>query len=127
MSFGYALIRFREERGLSLRELGKLCEIDHAYIHRLEKGEKTAPSDEVVDSISRTLKLTPRRVNLLRKLVGKTVNTQLIDVFIEDEERSLDLLEPLAQMSFRGTRPVSHDDWRRLADRLKIFLEEERI
>lgn len=127
MSFGYVLIRFREERGLSLRELGKLCEIDHAYIHRLEKGEKTAPSDEVVDSLSRTLKLTPRRVNLLRKLVGKTVNTQLIDVFIEDEERSLDLLEPLAQMSFRGIRPVSHDDWRRLADRLKIFLEEEGV
>ncbi len=125
MSFGYALIRFREERGLSLRELGKLCEIDHAYIHRLEKGEKTAPSDEVVDSISRTLKLTPRRVNLLRKLVGKTVNTQLIDVFIEDEERSLDLLEPLSQMSFRGTRPESLDDWRRLADRLKKFLDEE--
>ena len=127
MSFGYALIKFREERGFSLRELGKLCEIDHAYIHRLEKGEKTAPSDEVVDSISRTLKLSPRRVALLRKLVRKTVNTQLIDVFIEDEERSLDLLEPLAQMSFRGTQPASHDDWRRLADRLKKFLEEEEV
>lgn len=125
MSFGYALRKFRDERGLSLREFGKLCEIDHAYIHRLEKDEKTAPSDEVVDAFVRTLKLSPRRARLLRLLVGKTVNEQLIDVFIADEDRSLGLLEPLAQMSFRGKRPETHDDWRRQAERLNAFLEEQ--
>ena len=124
MSFGYALRKFRDERGLSLREFGKLCEIDHAYIHRLEKDEKTAPSDEVVNALVRTLKLSPRRARLLQMLVGKTVNEQLIDVFIEDEDRALGLLEPLAQMSFRGSRPESHDDWRMQANRLNAFLEE---
>jgi transcriptional regulator with XRE-family HTH domain len=125
MSFGYALGKFRESRGLSLREFGKLCGIDHAYVHRLEKDEKTAPSEEVVESFARALKLNPRRGRLLRMLVGKTVNTQLIDVFIEDEERPLELLEPLAQMSFRGKRPESADDWRRQADRLSEFLDEQ--
>ena len=48
MSFGYALRKFREGRGLSLRELGTLCGIDHAYIHRLEKDEKTAPSPAAI-------------------------------------------------------------------------------
>ena len=122
MSFGYALKKFREERRLSLREFGKLCGIDHAYIHRLERNEKTSPSEEVVNSFVRVLKLSPRRANLLRLLVGKTINNQLIDVFLEDEERSLELLEPLAQMSFRGKRPETHDDWRRQADRLNDFL-----
>jgi len=126
MSFGYALSKFREARGLSLREFGKLCGIDHAYIHRLEKDEKTAPSDEVVESFVRTLKLTPRRARLLRQLVGKAVNEQLIDVFIEDEDRPLELLDPLAQMSFRGKRPETHNDWRKTADRLNAFLEEEK-
>ena len=125
MSFGYALRRFRDERGLSLRELGKLCDIDHAYVHRLEKDVKTAPSDEVVDTFVRRLKLTPRRANVLRTLVGRTVNPQLIDVFVEDEDLPLDLLEPLAQMSFRGKRPESHDDWRHVADRLQVMLDEE--
>lgn len=124
MSFGYALKKFREERGLSLREFGKLCETDHAYIHRLEKDEKTAPSDEVVASFIRNLKLSSRRARLLRMLVGKTINEQLIDVFIDDEDRPLELLEPLAQMSFRGKRPETHDDWRRQADRLNAFLAE---
>lgn len=53
MSFGYALKRFREGRNLSLRELGKLSEIDEAYIYRLEAGEEDSPSAIVLDSLAR--------------------------------------------------------------------------
>ena len=125
MSFGYALRKFREERGLSLRELGKLCEIDHAYIHRLEKDEKTAPSEQVVESFVRYLKLSPRRARLLKLLVGRLVNEQLIDVFIEDEDRPLELLEPSYQMSFRGKRPMTKDAWRDIVDRLASLFDDE--
>ncbi|MCL4676965.1 MAG: helix-turn-helix domain-containing protein [Alphaproteobacteria bacterium] len=125
MSFGYALKKFREDRGLSLRELGKLCEIDHAYIHRLEKDEKTAPSEQVLDSFVRYLKLPPRRAALLRLLVGKSVNELLVDVFIEDEDRPLDLLEPSYQMSFRGKRPETKDEWRKHIDRLATLFDDE--
>ena len=124
MSFGYALRIFREDRGLSLREFSKLCEIDHAYIHRLEKDEKNAPSDQVIEALIRALKLSPRRANLLRLLVGKTVNEQLVDVFIEDEDRPLDLLEPAFQMSFRGKRPESKEEWRKLVNRLSTLFED---
>ena len=125
MSFGYVLKKFREERGLSLRELGKLCEIDHAYIHRLEKDEKTAPSEQVLDSFIRYLKLTHRRAALLRLLVGKSVNELLVDVFIEDEDRPLELLEPSYQMSFRGKRPETKDEWRKHVDRLATLFDDE--
>ena len=125
MSFGYALRKFREDRNLSLREFGKLCDIDHAYIHRLEKDEKTAPSEQVIESFISALKLTPRRARLLRLLVGKTVNEQLVDVFIEDQDRPLDLLEPAYQMSFRGKRPETKDDWRRHIDRLAALFDED--
>ena len=125
MSFGYALRRFREERNLSLRELSKLCEIDHAYIYRLEKDEKTSPSDDVVDTLVRTLKLSAYRAKLLRSLVGMQANPQLIDLFINDEDQPLDLLAPLAQMSFRGKRPVTHDDWRIKAEQLSKLMNDE--
>ena len=125
MSFGYALKKFREERGLSLREFGKLCGIDHAYVHRLEKEEKTSPSEDVLESFIRTLKLNPRRANLLRLLVGKRINENLVEIFIEDEDRPLELIEPLAQMSFRGKRPETLDDWRKQAERLSAFLAED--
>ena len=127
MSFGYALKKFREERDLSLRELGKLCEIDHAYIHRLEKDEKTAPSEPVIDSFVRYLKLTPRRARLLRLLIGKSMNEELIDVFIEDEDRPLEFLEPAFQMSFRGKRPETKDEWRSHINRLAALFDDEEL
>lgn len=126
MSFGYALRKFREERGLSLREFGKLCEIDHAYIHRLEKDEKTAPSEEVVESLIRTLKLSSRRARLLRFLVGRATSEQLLEVFLEEEDRPLEVFESLAQMSFRGKRPDSQEEWGKLADRLEGFMAEQK-
>ena len=46
-AFGLLLQHLREEKGLSLRDLAKLAEIDHAYIYRLEAGDKESPSDEV--------------------------------------------------------------------------------
>ena len=124
MSFGYTLKRFREARNLSLREFGKLCEVDHAYIHRLEREEKTAPSELVVSTFVRALKLTPRRARLLRLLVGKSINRTLIDLFIDDEDLALDLLEPSYQMSFRGKRPETKDDWRAQVVRLARLFDE---
>lgn len=122
MSLGYALRKFREQRGLTLRELGKLCEVDHAYIHRLEKGEKTSPSNEVTDTLIRALKLDSRRAHILRFLVGKHVSENLIEVFIEDEDRPLEIFDSLAQMSFRDKRPETKEDWRKWADRLQQLM-----
>ena len=124
MSFGYALRTFRQARNLSLREFGKLCDIDHAYVHRLEREERTAPSDQVVDAFARTLKLTPRRGHLLRLLVGKRLHPTLIDLFLEDDDRPLDLLEPAHHMSFRGKRPETKDEWRRHVDRLARLFDD---
>lgn len=124
MSFGHALQTFRTERKLSLREFGKLCGIDHAYIHRLEKDEKTDPSAETVDSFVRTLKLTPRKARMLRFLVGRPGLQDLVDVFLEDGERSLDVFETTAQTSFRGKRPTTKDEWRRAADRVEEMLKD---
>jgi transcriptional regulator with XRE-family HTH domain len=124
MSFGYALRKFREERGLSLREFGRLCNIDYAYIHRLEKGEKTAPSAEAVNTLVRKLKLDSRRAHILRFLVGREASSDLIEVFLEDEERPVEDFESLAQMSFRGMRPENKDEWRKWADVLDDLFAE---
>ena len=70
------------------------------------------------------MKLSPRNARLLRLLVGKTVNHTLIDVFVEDMDRPLELLEPAHQMSFRGRRPESMGDWRRHVDRLASLFDE---
>src|SRR5260370_29978813 len=67
-AFGLLLQRLREQRGLSLRELGQLAGIDHAYIYRLEAGDKESPSEEILTKLVRALKSGKREADMLRYL-----------------------------------------------------------
>lgn len=111
MNFGFALRHFREERTLSLRELSTLSGVDHAYIHRLEAGDKTAPSPDVLDKLARGLKLTTHRRRVLEVLTTVAdMDPQLFELALEAPER-FELVKVAATMSFRGTRPNSKADW----------------
>src|SRR5207244_12470339 len=72
-AFGTLIRRIREGRRLSLRDVGQLCGIDHAYIHRLETGEKEAPSDDTLGHLFRVVKPTKREERVLRFLVGRDI------------------------------------------------------
>jgi transcriptional regulator with XRE-family HTH domain len=119
VTFGDLLKRFRDERKLTLRDLSKLSDIDHAYIHRLETGEKEAPSDDVVKSLVKALKLEARRALILEFLVGRVVDDLLVNLVLEQSEHALEDFESVAQMSFRGSRPNSKDTWLQLLGRIK--------
>src|SRR5580658_2047451 len=111
MNFGSALRHFREERTLSLRELATLSGVDHAYIHRLEAGDKTAPSPDVLEKLARGLKLTVHKRRVL-ELLGATggMDANLFELALELPQR-YDLVKVAATMSFRGSRPGSKADW----------------
>jgi transcriptional regulator with XRE-family HTH domain len=47
----------REEAGLSVRELGRLTQANHAYLGRLEKGERGEPSADLLQRIADVLKI----------------------------------------------------------------------
>ena len=69
-AFGTVLKRLREAKGLSLRDVSKLSGVDHAYVYRLETGEKEAPSDDALTQIFRALKPTKRQESILRFISG---------------------------------------------------------
>ena len=52
-ALGLMLQHLREKRGLKLRELAQLANVDHVYIYRLETGAKERPSDEVLSKLIR--------------------------------------------------------------------------
>jgi len=111
MNLGSALRYFREERTLSLRELATLSGVDHAYIHRLEAGDKTAPSPDVLEKLARGLKLTAHRRKILDLLTTVSrIDVHLFELALEAPER-FDLVKVAATMSFRGARPESKTDW----------------
>jgi Zn-dependent peptidase ImmA (M78 family)/transcriptional regulator with XRE-family HTH domain len=121
IDFGKALRIFRDARGLSLRELSTLTEVDHAYIHRLEIADKTAPSAEMIEKLARGLKLSAYKKRLLGLLVAvKMMDDGLFELACT-ESPDLENIEALARMSFRGAQPNSVSDWKRMLAQLELL------
>lgn len=124
MHFGELLRRCREERQFTLRELERLSEVDHSYIHRLETGERVAPSEDTVKALTKALKLDSRKANILTFLLTREVSDDLVDIVLNEPEHDLADFESVAGMSYRGTRPKTKEDWRRVLDRVRQAREE---
>lgn len=101
---GAALRRLRERRILSVREVGKLSEIDHAYIHRLETGEKASPSMELVNRLLKVLKTGERENAIVRWLVDHPdAREDVVELAIDDETIDLTICSMAAGAVHRGT------------------------
>lgn len=124
-AFSTVLRRLREARGLSLREVSQLSGVDHAYIFRLETGQKEAPSDDALARLFKALKPTKRQDRVLRFLIGRDVALALVDPsIIDDPEIALEDFEAAAQMSFRGKVPSEAAEWRTRIDGIRKLRQE---
>jgi transcriptional regulator with XRE-family HTH domain len=127
IGFGDALKRFREERGLSLRELDKLSGVSYAYIQRLENNDKTAPSDDKLNDLCSALKLTPQRRGLLKSLLAApVVPDALFEAMLQHPVATVDAFIIAARISFRGTRPTTAQDWIKQLDEIDIEILKNR-
>lgn len=103
----------RERKQLSFRELEKKSgDIDHAYIWRLEKGVRAAPSEEVISRLSHALELNERERNIF-KLLSNSVNIEntLYSLMLSRLDIPWEDFEDVATMSFRGERPDTEEAW----------------
>ena len=103
----------RERKQLSFRELQKKSgDIDHAYIWRLEKGDRVAPSEEVISRLSHALELNERERNIF-KLLSNSVNIEdtLYSLMLSRLDIPWEDFEDVATMSFRGERPNTEEAW----------------
>lgn len=100
---GTALRKLRDRRTLSVREVGKLSEIDHAYIHRLETGEKASPSRELVGKLLRVLKASDRDAAIVAWLAEHPdANPELVEFVLEDPGIDIDVFTMAAGARHRG-------------------------
>ncbi|KPH81106.1 helix-turn-helix domain-containing protein [Bosea vaviloviae] len=104
-ALGIWLRALREERKLSLRDLGQRSDVDHAYIHRLETGAKEAPSEEVLDKLAKALSASKRDHDVLRHLARQTnVDPGILEFVRKDQSISADELQMLSTVVNRGAR-----------------------
>lgn len=118
------MLRFlRERTRLKLREVSQLSEVDHAYIYRLETGEKDSPSEEILNKILKVLKPTDRERQMTELLVRRpNTDPELVTYVLADESIGFDVFEGAAVMAFRG---AARPDMAKLISRVKRILEED--
>ena len=123
-ALGLLLQKLREGRGLSLRDLALLADTDHAYIYRLETGDKEAPSEEVLSRLIRALKAGKREAEMLRYVAGHTeTDAGLVGYVLQDATVSIEVFSAAAGAVYRGNvRP----DYPTLIDRVRRILGEEK-
>lgn len=112
MKFGDFLKESREAQGFSsYRQLEDETKIDHAYIWRLERGDNSNPSDNIINELSKTLRLTDRQKNIFKLLAEIEIPDPLFRLMLERTDISWDTFESTAKMSNRGKRPNTKEDW----------------
>ena len=119
---GVLLRRLRENRGLTLREVGQLCAIDHAYVHRLETGAKESPSQDALMRLLRVLKADERETDIAKWLVDyPQVDPELVAFTLSDSSIDVDIFTAAAGVRHRGT---ARPDPATLIARVKRAFEE---
>lgn len=121
---GVALKTLRERRTLSLREIGQLSSVDHAYVHRLESGEKTNPSPDLVEKLLRVLKPVERDAALVMWLVDHAeADPRLVEFVLNDSSITIDIFSAAAGVRHRGN--VRPDPATLIARIQKAFEDED--
>lgn len=121
-ALGVLLQWLRNQRGLSLRELAQLSDVDHAYIYRLETGDKESPSPEVLSKLLRALKAGRRESDMLRFLADHaSTDPELVRNAVADKTLTYDVFAMVAGAAHRGAKP----DYPRLIARARMLLEAD--
>ena len=123
-AFGVVLRELREGRQLSLRDLGALAEVDHAYIAKIERGDKEPPPEETFTRLIRHLKATAHQVAMLRFLrTSNAIDPALALYALTDTEATPDILAIAATVVHRGAARPSPADLIERARRAKRIME----
>ena len=105
---GVALRKLRDRRTLSIRELGRLAKIDHAYIYRLELGDKTSPCPERIARLLSVLKANARDSGMVKWLVEHSDTwDDLVEYCLDDPSVTIEEFTMAAGVRHRGNaRPT---------------------
>lgn len=122
-ALGLLLQELREAKGMSLRDLALLSDIDHAYIYRLETGDKESPSEDVLSKLIRALKPGKREADMLRYVADhRDTDPGLVVHVLTDSSVTMREFSAAAGAVFRG---AARPEYPKLIDRVRKILGEE--
>lgn len=111
----------RERRDLSLREVSRLSEVDHAYIYRLETGDKTSPSADILAKLLRVLRADDRETEIAQWLASHDARTDLVAFALTDATFTSEMFMAAAGIRHRG---AARPELQTLVERVKALFKE---
>lgn len=124
-AFGVVLRKLRERRELSLRDLGALAEVDHAYISKIERGDKEPPPDETFARLSRHLKAAQHELAILKFLhANNAVDPALALQALADPEVTPEIMAIAVSVVHRGAGRPTPAQWLERAKNAKRAMED---
>ena len=95
-AFGKLLRQYRQERKLTLRELGKRARVSPVYLIDIEKGRRPAPSKEIMRKLIRALGITEQEeVDKFYDVAARTRTGDWVPEDVRDVLRRLDNMPAL--------------------------------
>lgn len=115
--FGIFIKEKRNKRSLNVRTLAKLTGKSISYISSIETGQRSAPSDEVLEKLAEVLCLNSRDKARMFDLAAKTKSKPTVAAdlvtYINENELVHDVLR------FSKEREVEASDWQSFMNMIK--------
>lgn len=122
VELGKKIKELREDQKLSQERLSDKVDITRTYLSDIERG-KRSPSYDIVKKIADALGVS---INDLEGVsVEKPEVPESLKEFAETRNLPPEDVRMLANIEYRGRKPDSPNDWKRLYDYIKVTLEEE--
>ena len=126
MDLASFIAQMRQKNQQSLRDIERMSGgLDHAYVWRLEKGDKGMPSAATIEKLVVALRLSAREAQVLRLLTKTPLEDSLCRLMLTREDLPWEDLAPVATLSLRGGRPDTEEGWLRLVARLRDLQQAE--
>ena len=90
-----------KEKGISIRELGRVTDIDFSFLSRILRGERTPPSNEKIKDIARALDLDSEKLFVLAKRISPKMEPAL------KKNRMPDYLKTIGKLSDEDWEAIS--------------------
>ena len=115
--FGIFIKEKRNSRALNVRSLAKLIGKSASYISSIEKGKRSAPSDEVLEKLAEVLCLNSRDIANMHDLAAKSKRKPTVAIDLVSYINENQLVHDVLRLS--KERKVEASDWQNFMNTIK--------
>lgn len=102
MTFGNYVKEKRQKLGITLRAFADYLEIAPSYVSDIEKGKRNAPTQDILEKMSRVLKLNDEDKDTLFDLAAKSKNeiAQDLTIYVTENQKVRVALRRAKELNF---------------------------